>query len=80
MDFIVHLSLQWVLNLLMGAAVLWAPGQAMACIPGLQWGMDSSTVKQRLEFLLNQPDLWTRIRRPFIASATSTSANWPLNS
>ena len=45
----VRLSLQWVLNLLMVAAVLWAPGQAMACIPGLQWGMDSSTVKQRLE-------------------------------
>ena len=45
----VRLSLQWVLNLLMGAAVLWAPGQAMACIPGLQWGIDSSTVEQRLE-------------------------------
>ena len=47
-----RLSLQWVLNLLMAAALLWAPGQAMACIPGLQWGMDSSTVEQRLEVSL----------------------------
>ena len=48
----VRLSLQWVLNLLLAATVLWAPGESMACIPGLQWGMDSSTVEQRLEISL----------------------------
>ena len=47
-----RLSLRWGLSLLIAAAVLWSPGQAMACIPGLQWGMDSSTVEQRLEVSL----------------------------
>ena len=45
-------SLQWVLSLLIAAAMLWAPSEAMACIPGLKWGMDSSTVEQRLEVSL----------------------------
>ncbi|NOL46727.1 MAG: hypothetical protein HF560_03990 [Synechococcus sp. MIT S9220] len=48
----VRRSLQWVLSLLIAAAVLWAPAEAMACIPGLKWGMDSSTVEQRLEVSL----------------------------
>ena len=48
----VRRSLQWVLSLLIAAAVLWSPRQAMACIPGLQWGMDSSSVEQRLEVSL----------------------------
>lgn len=47
-----RLSLQWLLHLLIAAAVLWAPAQAMACIPGLQWGMDSTTVEQRLAISL----------------------------
>ena len=29
-----------------------APAQTMACIPGLQWGMDSSTVEERLDVSL----------------------------
>ena len=47
-----RLSLRWGLSLLIAAALLWSPGEAMACIPGLQWGMDSSTVEQRLEVSL----------------------------
>ena len=47
-------SLRWLLRLLVAAAVLWSPGQAIACIPGLQWGMDSSSVEQRLEISLEK--------------------------
>ncbi|KZR87060.1 hypothetical protein MITS9508_02527 [Synechococcus sp. MIT S9508] len=47
-----RLSLRWGLSLLIAGALLWSPGEAMACIPGLQWGMDSSTVEQRLEVSL----------------------------
>ena len=47
-----RLSLRWVMSLLIAGALLWSPGEAMACIPGLQWGMDSSTVEQRLEVSL----------------------------
>ena len=47
-----RLSLRWLLTLLLSCAVLWFPGEAMACIPGLQWGMDSSIVEQRLEVSL----------------------------
>lgn len=46
------LSLRWLLTLFLSCAVLWLPGEAMACIPGLQWGMDSSIVEQRLEVSL----------------------------
>ena len=49
----VRLSLQWLLSLLIAGVMIWAPGQAMACIPGLQWGMDSSTVEQRLKISLD---------------------------
>ena len=49
----VRLSLQWLLSLLIAGVMIWAPGQAMACIPGLQWGMDSSSVEQRLKISLN---------------------------
>ena len=48
----VRRSLQCVLSLLIASAGLWAPSEAMACIPGLKWGMDSSTVEQRLEVSL----------------------------
>ena len=47
-----RLSLRWVMSLLIAGALLWSPGEAMACISGLQWGMDSSTVEQRLEVSL----------------------------
>ena len=47
-----RLSLGWLLSLLIAAIVVWSPGQAMACIPGLQWGMDSSTVENRLDVSL----------------------------
>jgi len=49
----VRLSLQWLLSLLIAGVMIWAPSQAMACIPGLQWGMDSSTVEQRLKISLD---------------------------
>ncbi|WP_114992041.1 hypothetical protein [Synechococcus sp. UW179A] len=48
----VRRSLRRLLHLLIATVVLWSPGQTMACIPGLQWGMDSSTVEQRLEISL----------------------------
>ena len=47
-----RLSLGWLLSLLIAVIVVWSPGQAMACIPGLQWGMDSSTVENRLDVSL----------------------------
>jgi hypothetical protein len=49
----VRQSLQWLLSLLFAGFLVWAPGQARACIPGLQWGMDSSSVEQRLEVSLD---------------------------
>ena len=52
MKFMLRLSLRWVMSLLIAGALLWSPGEAMACISGLQWGMDSSTVEQRLEVSL----------------------------
>ena len=52
MKFMLRLSLRWVMSLLIASALLWSPDEAMACIPGLKWGMDSSTVEQRLEVSL----------------------------
>ena len=49
----VRQSLQWLLSLLFAGFLVWAPGQARACIPGLQWGMDSSSVEQRLKISLD---------------------------
>ena len=36
----------------MAIAMILAPAHAMACFPGLQWGMDSSTVEERLNVSL----------------------------
>ena len=47
-----RLSLRWVISPLMAVAMILAPAQTMACIPGLQWGMDSSTVEERLDVSL----------------------------
>ena len=47
-----RLSLRWVISPLIAIAMILAPAQTMACIPGLQWGMDSSTVEERLDVSL----------------------------
>ena len=47
-----RLSLSLVLNLLIAYAMFCTPGEVLACIPGLQWGMDSTTVEKRLEISL----------------------------
>ena len=47
-----RLSLRWVISPLVAVVMILAPAQTMACIPGLQWGMDSSTVEERLNVSL----------------------------
>ena len=47
-----RLSWRWVISPLMAVVMILAPAQTMACIPGLQWGMDSSTVEERLNVSL----------------------------
>lgn len=47
-----RLSLRWVISPLIAVAMILAPAQTMACIPGLQWGMDSSTVEECLDVSL----------------------------
>ena len=46
-----RLSLRWVISPLIAVAMILAPAQTMACIPGLQWGM-VSTVEERLDVSL----------------------------
>ena len=47
-----RLSLRWVISPLMAVAMILAPAQTMACIPDLQWGMDSSTVEEHMDVSL----------------------------
>ena len=76
----VRLSLQWVMSLLIAATVLWSPAEAMACISGLQWGMDSSTVEQRLEVSLETARSLDADSSAVYRVSTSTSVKFRLNS